>query len=167
MLQAPGRSRCPNQIGNAGLAPGDYQFEETALQFSTDPRRVIAGSISWSDGEFYNGERTNYGVGVTLTPNPQFALDLFWNRADITLPTRVFSTDLVASRIAYSFNTNMFLNALVQYSSRDGFVASNIRFNLIHRPLSDFFLVYNESRTPEGEVIDRALIAKFTYLFSF
>ena len=156
-----------DEVLDEPLAPGDYQFEETALQFSTDPRRVIAGSISWSDGEFYNGERTNYGVGVTLTPNPQFALDLFWNRADITLPTRVFSTDLVASRIAYSFNTNMFLNALVQYSSRDGFVASNIRFNLIHRPLSDFFLVYNESRTPEGEVIDRALIAKFTYLFSF
>jgi hypothetical protein len=28
-------------------------------------------------------------------------------------------------------------------------------------------IVYNESRVPEGDVIDRALIAKLTYLFSF
>ena len=156
-----------DEVLDEPLASGDYQFEETTASFSTDRRRVLSGSINWSDGEFYNGERTNYGVGLTLTPSPKFAMDLFWNRADISLPTRIFSTDLVSTRVAYSFTTNMFLNALIQYSSRDGFVASNIRFNLIHRPLSDFFLVYNESRTPEGEVIDRALIAKLTYLFSF
>jgi hypothetical protein len=61
----------------------------------------------------------------------------------------------------------MFLSALIQYSSRDGFVASNIRFRWIHSPLSDFYIVYNESRAPRGDVIDRALIAKLTYLFSF
>ena len=27
-------------------------------------------------------------------------------------------------------------------------MASNVRFNLIHKPLSDFFLVYNDSCTP-------------------
>ena len=149
------------------LTAGDYQFEETAVSFSTDRRRLLSGSINWIDGEFYSGERTNYGVGMALTPSPQFALGLFWNRADLRFPTRDFSTDLVSSRVAYSFTTDMFLNALIQYSSRDGFVASNIRFNLIHRPLSDFFLVYNERRTPEGEMIDRAIIAKLTYLFSF
>ena len=85
----------------------------------------------------------------------------------MSFPTRDLSTDLVTTRLAYSFTTNMFLNALIQYSSREGDIASNIRFNLIHKPLSDFFLVYNERRSPTGEIVDRALIAKLTYLLDF
>ena len=149
------------------LLPGDYQFEETTATLSSDRSRMFSGSINWSDGEFYNGERTSYGVGLGFSPNAQFGLDVFWSHADLSFPTRDFTTDLVSTRVGYSFNTNMFLNALIQYSSRDGLIASNIRFNLIHKPLSDFFLVYNEQRSPEGDVLDRALIAKLTYLFSF
>lgn len=156
-----------DEILDEPLAAGDYEFSEYTAVLSSDRTRLFSGSFNWSDGEFYNGERSSYGLGMAFAPSAQFSLDLFWNRADLSFPTRDFSTDLVSSRIAYSFTTNMFLNALIQYSSEDGFVASNIRFNLIHKPLSDFFLVYNESRTPEGEVIDRALIAKLTYLFSF
>ncbi len=36
-----------------------------------------------------------------------------------------------------------------------------------YRSLSDFFLVYNERRASGGQVIERALIAKLTYLFGF
>ena len=61
----------------------------------------------------------------------------------------------------------MFLNALIQYNNVTDQWASNIRFNLIHRPLSDLFIVYNDLRDDSGAVIDRALIAKFTYLFDF
>ena len=149
------------------LDPGDYQFEETLATFSSDRRRMLGGSINWSDGEFYDGERTSYGVGLRISPSPQLGLRVFWDHADLSFPTRDFSTELVSTRVAYSFTTNMFLKALIQYSSSDGLVASNIRFNLIHKPLSDFFLVYNEQRSPEGDVLDRALIAKLTYLFSF
>ena len=149
------------------LDPGDYQFEETTASFSSDRRRMLSGSINWSDGEFYYGERTSYGVGLGISPSPQLGLELFWDYADLSFPTGDFSTELVSTRVAYSFTTNMFLNALIQYSSREGLIASNIRFNLIHKPLSDFFLVYNEQRSPEGDVLDRALIAKLTYLFSF
>ncbi len=59
----------------------------------------------------------------------------------------------------------MFLNALIQYNSDRKEIRSNIRFNLIHKPLSDFFLVYNERRSSTGEVAERALIAKVTYVF--
>jgi hypothetical protein len=61
----------------------------------------------------------------------------------------------------------MFLNALVQYNSDSRQWSSNIRFNIIHRPLSDFFLVYNERRnSATGDLNDRAIIAKLTYMIS-
>ncbi len=61
----------------------------------------------------------------------------------------------------------MSLNALIQYNSAVREISSNIRFNWTYKPLSDFFLVYNERRSNTGEVNDRALMAKFTYVFDF
>ena len=61
----------------------------------------------------------------------------------------------------------MFLNALIQYNSAVREISSNIRFNFIYKPLSDLFLVYNERRSTTGEVVERAFIAKLTYVFDF
>ena len=85
----------------------------------------------------------------------------------MTLPSGDFETDLVSTRLNYSFNTNMFLNALIQYNRDLKEINTNIRYNFIHKPLSDLFLVYNERRSSTGEVVERALIAKLTYVFSF
>jgi hypothetical protein len=61
----------------------------------------------------------------------------------------------------------MFVNALVQYNSDSRQWSSNVRFNIIHRPLSDIFVVYNERRDSlSGNLIDRAVIAKMTYMIS-
>jgi hypothetical protein len=61
----------------------------------------------------------------------------------------------------------MFLNSLIQYNSDTREVSSNLRFHFIYRPLSDFFLVFNERRSANGDVADRALVAKFTYILAF
>jgi len=62
----------------------------------------------------------------------------------------------------------MFLNALLQYNTDARQWSSNIRFNIIHRPLSDFFFVYNDRRdTVSDALVDRALIAKMTYMMAF
>jgi hypothetical protein len=42
-----------------------------------------------------------------------------------------------------------------------------VRFNLIHRPLSDLFIVYNDLRDPSGRSLQRALILKLTNLVDF
>ena len=67
-----------------------------------------------------------------------------------------------------SVSTRMFLNAFIQYNSVTNQVLSNIRYNFIHRPLSDLFIVYNETTpTVDGRPPARALTVKFTQLFSF
>jgi hypothetical protein len=61
----------------------------------------------------------------------------------------------------------MFLNGLVQYNNVTDEWNSNIRFNFIHRPLSDLFIVYNDLRDETGAMKNRALIVKYTHLLSF
>ncbi len=60
----------------------------------------------------------------------------------------------------------MFVSAFIQYNSEQRQVSSNLRFNLIHRPLSDIFIVYNEERDSfqAGEV-DKSLTFKYTHMF--
>jgi hypothetical protein len=59
----------------------------------------------------------------------------------------------------------MFLNAYVQYNSDTDSWLSNVRFNLIHHPLSDLYVVWNETRGPDTRV--DAVIVKFTQMFAF
>jgi hypothetical protein len=62
----------------------------------------------------------------------------------------------------------MFLDALVQYRNDLKQFSSNVRFNLIHHPLSDFFIVLNEQHFTDGRVAGgRGVVVKYTHLFSF
>ena len=149
------------------FSTGDYQFEEVSESFSSDRSQMVSGFVRWSDAGFYDGDQRAYTIGGRFSPRAQFAADLSWSHSNFEFIDDAFSTDLANLRLTYSFATNMFLNALIQYNSRLNQVSSNIRFNLIHKPMSDFFLVYNERRASNGEIVDRALIAKLTYLFNF
>ena len=84
------------------------------------------------------------------------------------MSTASYVSKLIATRVNYSVNTRIFFNALVQYNTDTQQWSSNLRFNLIHRPLSDFFLVYNERRLDTtGDLVDRSVIAKLTWLLAF
>ena len=86
----------------------------------------------------------------------------------VNLTNGNFTTNLMGTRVLYAFTPDAFLNAFFQYNTDTGQVSSNIRFNIIHHPLSDFFLVYNDLRDSHtGEVLGRAIILKLTNLFNF
>jgi len=149
------------------IGVGDYYFDEFAVSYITDKSRMVHTEVGLRSGEFFDGNRDSYTLGVNFQPSYRFQAGVLWNHNDVELPSGDFRTNLVTTRLNYSFATNMFLNALIQYNSSEEEIISNIRFNFIHKPLSDFFLVYNERRSQTGDVIERALIAKLTYLFSF
>jgi len=107
-------------------------------------------------------------VGPQFKVNENFNASVNLQVNDISLSTGEFMTKLVTTRVNYNFNTKMFLNALLQYNTDNRQWSSNLRFNIIHRPLSDFFLVYNERRDDRtGDLINRAVIAKMTYMVAF
>ena len=109
-----------------------------------------------------------YSIAPALRLNEHFNASVSLQINDIDLPVASYVSTLVATRLNYSFNTRIFLNALVQYNSDTQQWSSNVRFNVIHRPLSDLFLVYNERRLDTtGDLVDRSVIAKVTYLMAF
>jgi len=87
----------------------------------------------------------------------------FTTEARWTFPARmIWYPPITWSRCRVSF-----LKALVQYNELSRETSCTIRFNLIHKPLSDLFLIYSERRATTRKRLEWALIAKLTYVFEF
>ena len=154
------------------FAPGSYGWNEYVLELETDHSRKVSGSALITSGGFWTGTQVSTKVGVLVRPSYHLTFDVALQRNDIHLPPpmRDFVTNLVTSRIGYAFNTRTFLDTLVQYNTDLKQWSANVRFDLIHRPLSDLFIVYNEQRlteTPTPINTGRGLIVKYTHMLAF
>jgi len=154
------------------FAIGSYAWNEYALELETNHSRKVSGSALITTGGFWNGTQNTIKGGVIYRPSYQLTFDIALQRSDITLPQPMhdFVTNLVTSRIGYAFNTRTFLDTLLQYNTDLKQFSANIRFDLIHRPLSDLFVVFNEQRltdVPTPVNAGRGLIVKYTHMLAF
>lgn len=147
------------------IAPGDYRFGEAVLYYETTRSRPFSFLLHGNYGTFWNGDRRRARAGVRWRASAHFAASAEYDLNEITLPAGRFTEGLAAIRLDSSITTRMFLNAFIQYNGRDDVWLANVRFNLIHRPLSDIYVVWNDAR---GTTIrNRALIVKYSHSFGF
>ena len=157
----------PFKISNVAVTPRDYKFNEYFILGNTDLSRRLSANGRFSTGRFYSGYKHSYLGGAAFRFNYKLTTSVQYTRNNISLVEGRVKQDLLAARVNYGFTTTMFLNALIQYNSDSRQWSSNVRFNIIHRPLSDIFIVYNERRDSiTGNLVDRALIGKVTYMIS-
>ena len=157
-----------NSRRNIGVDPGRYEFNEYFVLANTNSSAPFSMNLRYGNGDFYEGYRRNYSLGGTFRLNEHLNLSLSDSVNDIDLSSGSFVTHLVTGRVNYYFSTKVFVNALVQYNTDTNQWSSNVRLDIIHRPLSDIYLVYNERHdSRSGALISRAVIAKMTYLLAF
>ena len=157
-----------NSRRNVYVDPGRYDFKEYFVLANTNSAAPLSMNLRYGNGEFYDGYRRNYTVGGTFRLNEHLNVSLSDQINDIDLVSGSYVTHLVTSRVNVYFTTKVFVNALVQYNTDTNQWSSNVRLDIIHRPLSDIYLVYNERRDyRSGDLISRAVIAKMTYLLAF
>jgi hypothetical protein len=153
---------------NISIPAGDYSYLSYTASVNTGQNRRLAGTGNATWGQFWNGRNKSVGGTIIWRPNYHFNLDLSYNRNSVKLTEGSFTTDLVGLRFLYAFTPRAFFNAFLQYNADTHQVSSNIRFNIIHHPLSDLYLVYNDRRdTTNGQLVERAFIVKLTNLFNF
>ncbi len=147
---------------------GDYDYLSYTASANAGSNGKVTGSGNVSWGEFWNGHTRAVSGTMGLRPHYHFSVDLNYSRNHVTLPNGQFTTNLIGSRFLYSFTSRAFLNAFFQFNADTHQVSSNIRFNIIHHPLSDLYLVYNDTHeTTTGETVGRAFTIKLTNLFNF
>ena len=144
---------------------GEYRYNDVELQYSSDSSKPLSGGLKINAGEFWTGRQRATQGHVRYRLNAHLAASATLERSVLKLPQGSFTADLVGLRVDTSFTRRMFLNAFIQYNGEIDAWLSNIRFNLIHRPLSDIYLLWNETRLPTG--VHRALLMKYTHLLAF
>ncbi len=153
------------------LPAGPYGWNEWAVLANTDQSRALSLSSRWIWGELYNGTQRTVNATVTWRPNYRVRLSSGVQRtsADLALTNGSFVTSFWTTKANYSFSPNMFVDALSQYDPSSKQLNANVRFNLIHHPLSDLFIVYNDQRflTPDAPIAGRSIIVKFTQMMAF
>ena len=159
-------------IAGVAVPEGRYDFGAFTTSYQSNLGRKLGGKLSLTRGGFFDGDRTSVTGSVTLRPSAHFFLEGSAQRNRLNLAGRAFDANLLGGRFRYAHNTRTFLSAFVQYNETTDEVQTNVRFNLIHAPLSDVFLVYSERRDRSPEpgrtaLADRALTLKVTKLLAF
>lgn len=153
------------------IPAGSYSWNAWSLTGSTDASRMFSFSWRGTVGELWSGTQKSLTLGMNFKPSYAFRASLGMRRTDADLdePDDSFVRTLWTMRTNYSFNRDMFIDALVQYDAALDVFNSNVRFNLIHAPLSDLFIVWNEQRitTGDGTPPGRSLTVKLTRMLSF
>ena len=153
------------------VAPGGYQWTEWRIMYNTNASRPVSLNLNATTGGLWSG--TQNSVNTTLTMRPSYRLRISTGvqhtSAKLDRPQQEFTATVWTGRANYSFSTKMFLDALTQYDQATKLFNANVRFNLIHRPLSDLFIVFNEQRftTPDAPSAGRSVVVKFTQMMAF
>jgi hypothetical protein len=147
---------------------GDYHFREAAAGYNASEGRMISGSVGVSGGGYYQGSRFSVNGSVSWQPDYHLTLDASVARNAVSMEGTEFTADLYTARVRYAYSTSIYLAAFVQYNADTDQVVTNLRLNVIHAPLSDFFLVFTERRdVAANALMERVVTAKVTKLFAF
>ena len=146
---------------------GRYRADHIAWFGGTSKNRPVYLDSNGMLTKFHGGNLVSVGGTVTAAPSPQVSMSLGYTRNAVDVPDGSFTADITSLRATYSVSTKLSTNVLVQYNSLDQAFSTNVRFNYIHRPGSDFFIVFTENRGDDDRVwnlSDRGLVMKITYL---
>ena len=153
------------------LPAGPYGWNEFGILANTDLSRPLSLQSRWAFGGLYNGSQKSVTATVMWRPNFRLRVSAGVQRTDgdLELPDGQFVNAVYTLRANYSFTPAMFVDALSQYDPTTEQMNANVRFNLIHHPLSDLFIVYNDQRflTADAPLAGRSIAVKFTQMFAF
>ena len=154
----------------AAIPAGSYAWTDYQLKGGTNASRALSATYTFITGGLWNGRQRTQQVVVSARPSSQFvaALGVSHTAATLTAPNASFEALLWTTRANYSFSTNMFFDALTQYDPRQHQLNANLRFNVIHHPLSDLFVVLNEQKitAPDAPATGFGVILKWTQMLS-
>jgi hypothetical protein len=151
------------------IPAGAYNMDEWVFTYNTSPGKRFYSRLSFSPNDFYGGNKNTTTAAGGIRATSQFSAELQYNRNDVDMPWGKFLVNLTTLRVDYTFSPRMTIRSLTQYNSSTHEISNNIRYNFIHRPGSDLYIVYNELRQTglPADIFaqkDRQLVLKVNYL---
>lgn len=148
------------------LPTGRYGFNYFELEYQTDQRNPFRLEAGFQHGEFYNGRRTQYTLGVKYRAQPWGNFDLNFVINNLEFPGDYGSEDLflISPRIEINFSNALFWTTFLQYNTQRDNLNINSRLQWRFQPMSDLFIVYSDNYAVEfWGPKNRTLVVKLNY----
>ena len=154
---------------------GAYRFFDVEATWSPGTQRRLNGTFAVLAGDYFDGSirtvafrRGRMEVTQRLSLEPSVSVN--W----IESPHGSFRTDLIVSRVNWTFTPRMFFSGLIQYNSSTNTVSNNLRLRWEYAPGSELFVVYTEDRETDplrpdrfSALRNRGFVVKMNRLFRF
>jgi len=148
------------------LPTGRYNFNYAEVGYNSDRRKNFNYGLSFLNGGFYNGNRTEYSLRLAYRTQPwgNFGVNFVYNQ--LSLPSEFGNSEfyLISSRMEINFSRNLFWTTFLQFNTqRDNFNV-NSRIQWRFKPLSDLFIVYTDNyATDIWGPTNRGVVLKMNY----
>jgi hypothetical protein len=151
------------------VPPGTYDHAEAQLVAMSNQGAPFSVQMRVTAGGFFGGDRLALNPTIKFRASDALTTELNYQRNDIKLPWGDFVTNLVRTRVSYSFSPRIFTQALVQYNDRADLWSMNFRFGWLQAANTGLFVVYTDTRGlydlfDRPERTDRSLIVKYSYM---
>ncbi len=150
------------------VPPGGYDHEEFQLVVITSQAKPVSLDARFTVGGFFGGTRRSAAPELRARAGERFTAQVAYDYNDVDLPGGSFVTNLVRTRLSYSWSPRVFVQALVQYNDQANQWSTNLRFGWLRSANTGLFVVYNENRDTLGPGTterDRSLTVKWSRLF--
>jgi hypothetical protein len=155
----------PFEISKGVTVPvGMYNHKEAQLVFMTNQSKPVYVSTRHVLGGFFGGKRYNNTVTMGVRLGDKFNSEFILSRNDVQLPKGDFKTNIIRTRLSYSFNPRLYVQSLVQYNSVVDAWSANFRVGWLQQANTGLFLVFNAT-TDKGEPSNRSFIVKYSRMF--
>ena len=154
---------------------GGYSFFDVEGSYSPGAQRRLNGRLTVRAGDYFDGSIRTVGFSqgrmeITQQLSMEPSVSVNW----IDSPRGSFRTDLIVSRVNYTFTPRMFFSGLIQYNSSTNTVSNNLRLRWEYSPGSELFVVYTEDRETDplrpdrlSDLRNRGFVVKLNRLFRF
>jgi hypothetical protein len=163
----------PFEISSGVIIPvGSYSFRDANVQLQTADNRKVWGTMNYSIGPFFGGDRVQTAVGASWRPSGRFFGTVSYQTNDIHLPQGSFITRLAQYRAEVVFSPTLSWVSLIQYDNVSEVAGFNSRVHWIPQAGREAFLVINHNvqdldRNNNFDSISSDVSVKFNYTFRF
>ena len=161
-------------VGDAQVAPGDYDETRFRVRFESNDRRVAGIESSYEFGDYYGGSIQRLSVEPVYVPNAHLRLGMSFEDVQIELEDGGgdFRTQLYTWRLDLNLDPMTSWNTFVQYDTDGKNLSSQTRLRWIIEPGRELFLVglfgFDKLSSDSSFVTsDQSLAVKLNYTLRF
>lgn len=156
-----------NLIGGDEYLPArTYTYNRVQMSYDSDERGIINWGLNGSAGQFYNGQRTEFGGYLNFRTQPWGNFGVRYVGNKVTLPEQYGETllHLVGPQAEISFTNTLSWSTFLQFNTQAENFNLNSRLQWRFAAMSDLYLVYNDNYDTDGlRPQTRGLVFKINY----